>query len=129
MLLNIISIFIGGGIGSVFRYLVSFSLSKTSISNLTLKIPIDTLFVNIFGSFLLGVLCAYFFKKSFIPSYLKLSLTIGLCGGFTTFSTFSFQTLQLIQASLYLTAFTNILLSFILSIIAVLLGGYFGKIL
>ena len=76
---NIFAIFLGGGLGSVLRYLAN------------LYIPMPTLFVNILGSFIIGFLYVILVDKVEISNQLKLALTVGFCGGLTTFSTFSLE--------------------------------------
>ena len=82
--MNILLVFLGGGLGSVFRYLVKIFCER----NLSGVFPYATLCVNVAGSFFIGFVCALvFYKTSFISPQLKLFLTIGVAGGFTTFST------------------------------------------
>jgi len=85
---KILLVFLGGGTGSVLRYLVShgrFSLVQ--------GFPLATLCVNILGSFLIGFLSAWV-ARTILTNDLRLLLVVGLCGGFTTFSTFSNEGLQ-----------------------------------
>lgn len=85
-------VFLGGGIGSVLRYLVGLGLPfKVG------HFPIATFLVNVFGSFLIGVIAALAVKFNWNESY-RLALTVGFCGGFTTFSTFSREGLSFIES-------------------------------
>lgn len=94
----------GGAVGSLLRYIVTFVHSYE---------PYSTLFVNLVGSFLLGLITAFFLQRK-EQEWLKLLLGTGFCGGFTTMSTFSFELtlLPLEQAILYMSC--SIVFSFIL---------------
>jgi CrcB protein len=115
----------GSGIGGMLRYYLSDLLQKYSAS----LFPYGTLTVNVVGSFLLGLILFYFDSLKLISSEIRLFLTIGLCGGLTTFSTFSYETVKLIQDSQYLIAGTNILLNVFVTILAVLLAAFISKLL
>lgn len=117
---EIIYVFLGGGLGSVFRYLLHLSInSYRPIMNF----PWSTFTINILGSLLIGVFYALSAKYN-ISGEARLFLTIGLCGGFTTFSTFSNENLFLLKEGLYFILFAYIVLSVVLGILAVLLGAY-----
>jgi len=77
-------VFLGGGIGAALRHGVNLAAAR-----LGLAFPVGTLAVNVAGSFLMGVLVAYFALRSGIDQQVRLLLTTGLLGGFTTFSAFS----------------------------------------
>ena len=96
MLKEIIAVFIGGGIGSSLRYLIS----KFSFIN-TASFPYSTFITNIIGCFILGLILGYFLKSNNQNSLMFTFLTIGICGGFTTFSTFSSEGLTLINNGNY----------------------------
>ena len=82
-------IFLGGGFGSVARYIIGkWFLSSGSI------IPVGTLIVNVLGSFFLGFLFSWF-QKNQLYSSAYLLIAVGFCGGFTTFSTFSLELMEL----------------------------------
>ena len=83
---------LGGAVGSVARYLVGRAVQGT----VHLEFPIGTLAVNVVGCLIMGVL-AKFFLHSQTELPLRATLMIGFCGGFTTFSTFSLETLALMQ--------------------------------
>ncbi len=112
---------LGAGLGGAFRYWLSNLVYKYTF----FTFPIGTLTVNFLGSFFLGFVIFYLDEKELISANLKLFLTIGFCGGFTTFSTFSFETLNLFRDAQYQLAFTNI----VLSVLLCLLGIYFAYII
>ena len=105
-------VFVGGGIGSVLRYV------SNSILNLFVIDQLGTLFVNVFGSFMFGILVSIGEDRS---EYFNLFLLTGLLGGFTTFSQFSFDVVTL-QNNGNLYSIIYILSSVLLSISMALLG-------
>src|SRR4030066_875014 len=116
---------LGSGIGGLLRYVISDFVQKNSSS----LFPYGTLTVNVVGSFILGLVIFYLDSIKLISSEMRLFLTIGLCGGLTTFSTFSYETVKLIQDSQYLLASANILLNVFVTILAVLLAAFISKLL
>jgi len=84
---------LGGFLGSVARYLSSQLIHKFFNTNF----PLGTLIVNLVGCLLIGLLLGLFEKGSLISSDLRLFLTVGFCGGFTTFSTFSNDSVNLVN--------------------------------
>ena len=119
---QIILVGIGGGVGSIFRYLI-----KVLTARFSNEIPLATFTANIIGCLLIGLLMGYFAKNEHISSDWSLLLITGFCGGFTTFSAFSAENLNLLQAGNYLTALTYILGSLLLGILAVFLGYMIAK--
>ena len=117
MIKSILLVALGGGVGSVCRYLISI-LNTTSY-------PWGTFAVNILGSLLIGLLVGCVNKGSLSPE-LKLLLVTGFCGGFTTFSTFSKESLSLLQSGQLSTFLFYVLLSLLLGIAAVALGWRIG---
>jgi CrcB protein len=91
--------------------------------------PYGTLAVNIIGSFILGFIIFVFDERELINNQLKIFLTIGFCGGFTTFSTFSLETLNLLRDSQYFLALLNIILSVVFCIAGVFLAYIVSKII
>lgn len=112
---NVILIFLGAGFGGVLRYF----LSSSVYSLLGKQFPYGTLFVNVSGCLLMGFLFVLLMDRfDGIGPQLRSLLLIGFLGGYTTFSSFSVETLSLIENGQWLGAGINILLSNILCIIA-----------
>lgn len=122
-IINIIIVGLGGFLGTTFRYIVG----RIFIFYNLINFPFSTLSVNIIGSFILGFLMRIILNSNMIGTKLALFLTIGFCGGFTTFSTFSYDNFLLFKNGLIFQAILNILLSIILGILAVLAGYFFAK--
>ncbi|MDX7988350.1 fluoride efflux transporter CrcB [Xenorhabdus sp. 12] len=88
----VLAIFVGGGFGSVLRWLISCRLNNPSS-----PIAVGTLTANCIGAFIIGLGLAYFNKAPHLDPVWKLMLTTGFCGGLTTFSTFSVEIVYLLQ--------------------------------
>lgn len=112
----LIYIFIGGGLGSVLRFLISNYTQKLWNIN---SFPMGTFVVNIIGCFLIGLFWAYFLK---VDNYLKYLLIAGFCGGFTTFSTFSAENYSLWQNGNFGILVFYIVACIIVGLAAVFLG-------
>ncbi|HIP51722.1 MAG TPA: fluoride efflux transporter CrcB [Campylobacterales bacterium] len=113
----LLSVGIGGFIGAILRFSISTWVGKATSS----AFPWGTLSVNVLGSFLIGFLFFYF-QQSNLSVYQKSLLITGLLGALTTFSTFSLDTVLLMEQEYYVKAFSNVLLNVLLSIGATLLG-------
>ena len=113
-------VFLGAGIGGVFRHSVNIGAARL----LGFGFPYGTLTVNILGSILMGVLTELFVVRSGLPQELRLFLTTGLLGGFTTFSTFSLDAVTLWERGQWGLAAGYITLSLILS-----MGGLFAGLM
>jgi CrcB protein len=108
---------LGGAAGSLLRYLIGGAVQRTSASGF----PIGTMFVNISGCFLIGILVRQFLNMQTSPE-LRALLIVGFCGGFTTFSTFSGETLALIEGGEYGRAAGYVVLSVGLCLVATFAG-------
>ncbi|WP_279209581.1 fluoride efflux transporter CrcB [Bacteroides nordii] len=120
-------IFIGGGVGSVLRYLAQISINER-MSGIGFPFSWGTFIVNIAGSLLIGLFYSVSERWN-LSMEMRLLLTTGLCGGFTTFSTFSNDGLSLLRGEFYGTFLLYALLSIGLGLVAVLAGGAIGKLL
>lgn len=121
-MLNLLAIFIGGGLGSLTRYGVAVLLRMYS-----LNFPFATLTVNIIGSLILGFTIALFWNKTHLYDTLKIAITVGFCGGLTTFSTFSWETFDLIKNGETLLAFLYAVISVFVCVLAISLGAFLSK--
>lgn len=120
--LNLFSVFIGGGLGSVLRYLTALTYQDKG------GFPYQTLFVNVLASFILGFLFSSLESKFQLPQNVKLMLTTGFCGGLSTFSTFAFETVKLYDAQGLKVAFAYSIISVFLCVLFVWVGIKAGKI-
>ncbi len=118
-------VFIGGGIGSLCRYLLSKWLQETFIS----AFPYGTFVVNLTGCFLIGFLVFYFAEARLGPESMarRIFLVTGLCGGYTTFSSFSIENVQLIQNQQVLTFLAYTFASLVLGFLATFCGILVAK--
>jgi fluoride exporter len=108
---------LGGAAGSVLRYLAGGMAQRAS----AMPFPVGTLFVNVTGCFLIGVLSQHYMNVQTHP-HMRGALITGFCGGYTTFSAFSLETTGLMEGGEYGKAAAYILLSVTVSIIATFAG-------
>jgi CrcB protein len=111
-MLNLFLIFIGGGIGCLARY----GVSKLILAAPEQQFPLATLLSNVLSVLVMGLALAFFAEKMQSET-VRAFVIVGFCGGFSTFSTFSFETLELFRKGNYLFAAGNILLSIMLCMI------------
>jgi CrcB protein len=114
---------LGGAIGALLRYIVS----NRVYDWLGRDFPYGTLTVNVAGSFLMGFLTILIIDRGNVDPAIKLGLLVGFLGAFTTFSTFSLDTLNLFEEGAFLRAFMNIFLSIFVCVTAVWVGILTGK--
>lgn len=102
MMKALLFVFLGGGTGSVLRFIASLYWSHLSLHPryANISIPVPTLIVNIVGAFMIGLFYQYSDRWGLSPET-RLLLTTGLCGGFTTFSTFSYEGITLLREGMY----------------------------
>ena len=120
--MKFILIFLGGGLGSVLRYVISkyFNAFDTGI-------PYGTFLVNVLGSLFIGILLGLSLKNNVLSHNQTLFLAVGFCGGFTTFSTFVFESTELLESADYFNLAFYLIGSIILGISAIFLGLYLVK--
>ena len=111
-------VFIGAGIGGALRHGVNVAATRL----FGFGFPFGTLIVNVTGSFAMGLLAGYFAYRSGVPQHVRLSLTTGILGGFTTFSTFSLDAAVLIERHAFGAAAGYL----VGSVAAALAGLFFG---
>jgi fluoride exporter len=116
MLKTITLVGIGGAIGSILRYLVSTGIQNKFLS----AFPFGTLCVNISGCFLIGLIYAFAIRSNISPEW-RFFLATGICGGYTTFSTFSYESLSLLRDGEILYATAYISASVVLGVLATFL--------
>ena len=122
---TLLAVFIGGGIGSVARWFVSFKLNGTSP-----LLPVGTLVVNLVGAFIIGLSIAVFNRMTHLDPVWRILLTTGFCGGLTTFSTFSLEVVYMLQDGRFAAAGLNLLLnlagSLAMTMMAFMLVSWYG---
>lgn len=121
--MNILFVAVGSAMGGVVRYLIGTLVPAVS------GFPLATLTINIVGSFLIGLFSGWLARLAggANAETLRLVLVVGFCGGFTTFSTFSNETVRLIESSHYLAAAGYILVSVLAGLLAVFLGSLLSR--
>lgn len=112
VLLNCLCVGLGGFVGSVLRYLVTLLPYGAGF-------PVKTLAINVLGAFVLGLICALATRHVDASPQLVLMLKVGVCGGFTTFSTFALETSDLLQSGAWPAALAYVVVSVVLSVAAV----------
>lgn len=114
---SILFVGLGGAVGSVARYLISYGIGKYY----TQPFPLATFLTNMIGCFLIGALYGYSIKNNLGNTYFNFLLITGFCGGFTTFSSFSYENFNLIQQNIY-TPIIYIFLSILVGLLFTLIG-------
>jgi CrcB protein len=120
---QILAIAVGGAAGSVMRYWVSTGVHAC----LGRGFPYGTLAVNVLGSLVMGFLFVIFTERLASESVWRAALLVGVLGGFTTFSSFSIETFNLLQGGEWLKAGTNMLASLVLCVTATGVGVVLGR--
>lgn len=114
---KLIAVFLGGGLGSVCRYGLSLWLNKQENS-----LPIGTILANIMACLILGYTAAFFMEKTEHAVW-AIALTVGFCGGFSTFSTFTGETVKMINQGKWEMVALNVIVSLVVCVLA-----YFGGV-
>jgi len=124
-MLTYVYIGLGAAIGGTLRYW----LSNNTYKVLPVNFPYGTLLVNVIGSFILGVIMFYFSDRELLNPQLRIFLTVGFCGGFTTFSTFSLETMNLFRDAQYLYGIVNVILNVLLCLLGIYLAYLITKLI
>ncbi len=119
-------IFLGSGLGGVLRFILSSGIQRFFSEWF---FPIGTFSVNMLGCLIIGVLAKLAEAKGLFQGDTRLFLFVGLLGGFTTFSSFGYETAQLLRDGQYLWAFANAFLQVALGLVLVFLGFILGSLL
>lgn len=110
---------VGGFIGAVCRYLIGLiPLEQGSV------FPVKTFAINVLGSFVIGVIAALAAKDSWLDPQIVLFLKVGICGGFTTFSSFALETADMLKSGSEATAVLYVSLSMVIGVAAVFVGQW-----
>lgn len=117
-MLEVILVAVGGAIGSTARYLVS----TWAATRYGAEFPYGTLIVNITGCFVIGTFLTLATERLDISPYWRVFITVGIVGGMTTFSSFSYETIHLLQEADMLRAFYNVGLNILVGFSATWLG-------
>ena len=122
---NILIVGLGGGAGSILRYLCQKWINESYQHNF----PLATFLVNVSGCLLIGIFYALGEKGNILSPQTRLLLVTGLCGGFTTFSTFAFENMNLLRTGDHFYFFLYAVGSLVLGIAAVYIGSFIIKLL
>lgn len=119
---NLLIVFIGGGFGSVLRYVVGKYLNSTDTG-----IPWGTFAANIIGSFIIGIVLGLALKNNTLSNNTVLFIAVGFCGGFTTFSTFAYENHIFLKSGDFTSFAFYTIASFVVGFLAVFLGLFLVK--
>jgi CrcB protein len=119
---TILWISLGAIFGANLRYFVAQQIAKV-----TTTFPYGTLLINVTGSFVLGFFLVWTTDRVLVDPRWRLFIAVGFCGGYTTFSSYAFETFVLIEQGQWLPAALNILASNALSFIGVVLGAILAR--
>jgi CrcB protein len=122
---NYLIVSVGAAFGGALRYWGSNYVYKF----LSPSFPYGTLFVNVLGSFIIGFVMYYLSANELINQEMRIFLTTGFCGGLTTFSTFSFETINMMKEREYFYAGINIFINVFLCLLALFLTYKISKLL
>lgn len=118
---QLLLVFLGGGAGSILRYLISKGLNNVTV------LPMGTLVVNVAGSLLIGLFLGLAYRHQSISPNTLLFLATGFCGGFTTFSAFSYENQLFLKAGDFMSFGIYTVSSIILGTAAVFAGLFFSR--
>ena len=120
---KILAVAFGGAFGAAARYLINLS----PLAGIFGKFPFHTFLINVGGSFLIGFLLVIFADKFTAHENLRLALTVGFLGAFTTFSTFELEIFELIRERFFVTAFFYLSLSILIGFAGIAAGVWLAK--
>ncbi|HEY6191303.1 MAG TPA: fluoride efflux transporter CrcB [Bacteroidota bacterium] len=121
--MNIVLVFAGGGVGAASRYWMDGAVQRWSGSGL----PYGTFAVNALGCLLIGLLMTSLEERFMGNPSLRIFLTVGILGGFTTFSTFSYETVELMRSAEYFYAAVNVSATLVTCLAATYAGTVLGR--
>ena len=130
-LLNLLGVAVGGGFGSMARYLLQGWVQRRAdeAHGWAAIFPWGTLAVNVFGCLVIGFLAALFEARLLVAPETRTFVLIGVLGGFTTFSSFGLETFALLRGGSTLLAFANVAASVVLGLAAVVAGAMVARAL
>jgi fluoride exporter len=120
----VVSVAVGGALGAVSRYGLDRVIEQRSESSF----PWSTFVINATGCLLVGFLIAALVDRRSAPEWVRAGLVVGFCGGYTTFSTFAQETLDLIEADEAVLAVLNVCASVVVGVLAVLAGARLARL-
>jgi CrcB protein len=125
MMRQLLAVAAGGAAGAVMRWLMAAGIQRMAGG----AFPWGTFVVNALGSFLLGFLFVWLIERSSASELMRLALTVGFLGAFTTFSTYSLESIRLLQEGAFTLAFGNIIGQVILCLMLTWLGVQLARVL
>ena len=121
----IIAIFLGGGFGAITRYVVINQINKINPN----IFPYGTIAVNVLGALIIGIIYYLLISKIIINEHLRVFITIGFLGGFTTFSAFNLDFFQLVESGNILLAINYVVITFVTTTIGFYIGYSITKLI
>ena len=125
MFKSIVYVAVGSAIGGVCRFLMQQSVQRL----VSFSFPLGTLLVNLLGCFIIGLVYGLASKGNILSPSLRLFLAVGICGGFTTYSSFMFENYTLLQAGEMLNTFLYVAISLVIGFLATWLGIWCVKLI
>jgi CrcB protein len=119
----VLGVLLGGAIGALSRYGLDAWIERNTVSDF----PWATFVVNVSGCLIVGFVIAAVVDRHHAPAWLRAALVVGFCGGFTTFSTFAQETVDLLEARLTTVAIVTVSANVVVGIVAVLVGARLGR--